>query len=86
MSKKEKSQDKIELVLLRSTSDNYELNLIKALLEDSDIPFIIKERGGGGYMKIIGGTSVFGTDIYVEAGTFKKAEDILVSFEWSEKN
>ena len=84
MSKEEKSKEKVELVLLKSTSDNYELNLIKSLLEEADIPFIIKERGGGGYMKIIGGISVFGTDIYVDESTFKKSEEILASFEWQE--
>lgn len=84
MSRKEKSEDKVELVLLRSTNDNYQLNLIKALLEDSDIPFIIKECGSGGYMKIIGGISVFGTDIYVDKITLKKAEELLQGFEWGE--
>lgn len=85
MSKKGKNEDSVELVLLRSTSDNYELNLIKGLLEQADIPYIVKERGSGGYMKIIGGMSIFGTDIYVEESTFEQAEDILSSFEWSEK-
>lgn len=82
MSRKEKSGDKIELVLLRSTNDDYQLNLIKGLLKDADIPYIIKERGSGGYMKIIGGISVFGTDIYVDKTTFEKAEEILDSFQW----
>lgn len=80
MSRKEKSGDKIELVLLRSTNDNYQINLIKGLLEDANIPYIIKERGSGGYMKIIGGISVFGTDIYVDKTTVEKAEEILGTF------
>lgn len=86
MSKKEKLEDEIELVLLRTTSDNFEFNLITGLLEEADIAFIIKERGSGGYMKIIAGNSLYGTDIYVEESTFERAEDILSSFEWSKKD
>lgn len=85
MPRKEKSGDKVELVLLRSTSDVYELDLIKGLLEEAGIPFIIKEPGSSGYMRIIGGTSVFGTNVYVDATTFEEAEEILLSFEVSEK-
>lgn len=84
MPKKEKSEDKVKLVLLRSTSDEYELNLIKGLLDEAGIPFIIKEPGSSGYMRIIGGTSVFGSNVYVDASSFKEAEEILSSFELDE--
>ncbi len=84
MPKKEKSEDKVKLVLLRSTSDQYELNLIKGLLDEAGIPFIIKEPGSSGYMRIIGGSSVFGSNVYVDASSFKEAEEILSSFELDE--
>lgn len=81
---REKDGDKVELVLLRSVTDNYELHLIGELLEEAGIPFIVKERGGGGYMKIIGGASVFGTDIYVDKTAFEKAEKTLNLMDWKE--
>ncbi len=85
MSGKEKTQDKVELVLLRSLVDNYEMDLIAGLLEEASIPFIVKERGSGGYMKIIGGSSVFGTDIYVDKKTYEKAEEALDVIEWDDE-
>ncbi len=84
MSRKEDVGDKVELVLLRSTNDNYEISLIKSVLEDANIPFIVKEQGSGGYMKIIGGISLFGTDIYVDKKSLEKARELLDSFEWNE--
>lgn len=85
MSGKGKYEDKVELVLLRSLVDNYEMDLVSGLLEEANIPFIVKERGIGGYMKIIGGSSVFGTDIYVDKKAYEKAEEILDLIEWDEE-
>lgn len=81
MSKKEKSQDKVELVLLRTTTDEFQLNLIRGLLEEAEIPYIVKERGIGGYMKIIAGSSLYGTDIYVDKTSFEAAETVLDALE-----
>lgn len=85
MSGKDKYEDKVELVLLRSLVDNYEMDLVSGLLEEANIPFIVKERGSGGYMKIIGGSSVFGTDIYVDKEAYEKAEEVLDVIEWDEE-
>lgn len=73
---KEKNKD-IELILLRSTQDHYELSTIKTVLEDEGIPFILKDHGSGGHMRIIGYFSVYPTNILVEKSTFEKADEIL---------
>lgn len=80
---KDKS-DEIEMVLLRTTNNNYELDLIKNLLEDADIPYLMKERGIGSYMRMISGDSMYGTDIFIEEKLLEKAEAILDEFPWEE--
>ena len=68
----------IELVNLISTNDNTELTLIESILKNNSIPFILKEKESGSYMKIIGGFSLYGTDIYVEKNDFEKANELII--------
>lgn len=70
----------LEMVLLKTTNTDYELAITKSILEDNNIPYILREKGIGGYMRIIGGTSIYGTDILVEESTYEKAKDILKNF------
>lgn len=69
----------IELVLLKTTNNQFELDIIKGVLEDNQIPYIIQEKGAGGYMKIIAGSSMFGSDILVEKSQYEKAIDLINS-------
>ncbi|MDD2447541.1 MAG: DUF2007 domain-containing protein [Tissierellia bacterium] len=69
----------IELVLLKSTNNQFELDIIKGLLEDNQIPCLIQEKGSGGYLKIITGSSLFGSDILVERSQYEKAMELISS-------
>lgn len=69
--------DKLELVGLKTVNSDYELNLIKGLLDENNIPYVIKDRGVGGYMRIIGGTNLYGTDILVEKSLLDKSKSII---------
>ena len=51
--------------LLMTVYNPSELVVIKSVLDDAQIPFLAKDRGAGGSMKVIAGYSVFGTDIFV---------------------
>lgn len=84
MFKNKDKADEIEIALLRTINNNYELELIKNLLEDADIPYLIKERGIGSYMRMISGDSMYGTDIYVQKDLLEKAESVLDEFPWEE--
>lgn len=76
--KKRNKSNEIELVPLKSINNNYELDIIKSILDDNNIPYIVKEYGAGGYMRIIGGdTSIYRTDILVEKSTYEQAKDLL---------
>lgn len=80
----ESTSNDFEMVLLKTASNNYELNLIKNLLDEHEISYIVKDRGMGGYMRIIGGSSLYGTDILVEKSSFEKAKAILDEFPWAD--
>lgn len=69
--------DKVNLVKLRSVSNDIELDMIKGILDDNDIPYIIKDYGPGGYMRVIAGVSLYGTDIMVEESDLEKANRLL---------
>lgn len=69
----------IDLVLLKTANNRFELDMIKGVLEDNQIPYILQEKGSGGYLKIISGSSMFGSDILVEKSQYEKAIDLINS-------
>ena len=69
--------EKVKLVTLRTTSDEFQMGMITSILEDNNIPFIIKDPGSGGYMRIISGSSPFSTDIMVDEDSFEIANSLL---------
>lgn len=71
------NKEDIQLVILRRVNNLYEFNLIKAILDDNEIPYIVKDHGIGGYMRIISGDSPYGTDILVDEATFERANELL---------
>ncbi|WP_313756163.1 DUF2007 domain-containing protein [Tissierella sp.] len=81
--KKNKQSNEIDLVLLRTTNNNFELGIIKSILDDNNIPYIVKDYGAGGYMRIISGDSPYRTDVLVEKSNYNQAKEILeqITFE-----
>ncbi len=69
--------EEINLVLLRTLYNEFELGMITSLLEDNNIPFIVKDYGSGGYMRIISGGSPFRTDIMVDEAAYETANKLL---------
>ena len=74
-----KNNDEVNIIKLRSTSNEMELSMIKAILDDNNIPYLIKNHGAGGHMRIIGGSSLFGTDVMVAEDDFDAANSLLES-------
>ncbi len=83
-SEKENQDDEFELVLLKTIANNYELEIIKSLLEDQQIPCIVRDHGVGGYMRVIAGVSMFQTDILVAKSMYEQAKIIVDELPWSE--
>lgn len=71
--------DKASIKKLKSISNDVELSMIKAILEDNNIAYIVEDSGSGGYMRIVTGHSVFSTDVMVGETDFDKANDLLKS-------
>jgi len=76
--KKKNDIDKITLVVLKTVSNNIEMTMITSILDDNDIPYIIKDYGAGGHMRIISGDSIpFRTDILVDKDIYERANEVI---------
>ena len=67
-------------MLLTTASNKIELVLIQGLLEDSEIPYIIKDKGAGDYMRIAAGFSIYGTDVRVSATDYERAKELIDAY------
>ena len=74
-----KNIDEVKLIKLRSIANEIELGMIKAILDENNIPYIVKDHGPGGHMRLIGGVSLFGTDIMVAQADVDRANSLLES-------
>ena len=68
--------------LLFTVYEPSELLVIESILKDAEIPYMCKERGSGGMMKIVAGYSVFGTDVFVLKEHLETARAIFESAEF----
>lgn len=69
--------DSINIIKLKSISNDIELNMIKEILNDNDIPYIVKDYGSGGYMRIISGGSLQETDVMIDKSDLEEAKNLL---------
>jgi hypothetical protein len=69
--------DSLDLVVLRTIENEFEMNMITAILEDNGIPFIVKNKGSGSYMRLITGSSPFRTDILVSSESYEKSMELI---------
>ncbi|MBS4537492.1 DUF2007 domain-containing protein [Clostridium sp. D2Q-11] len=76
--KKKDDTNQIELVVLKTVNNNIEMAILKGILGDNDIPYIVKDHGAGGHMRIISGDSApFRTDILVDKAVYERAKEII---------
>ena len=69
--------DSLDMVVLRTIENEFEMNMITAILEDNGIPFIVKNKGSGSYMRLITGSSPFRTDILVSSESYEKSMELI---------
>ena len=62
-----------ELSLLRTFHDDVSATMAEEVLRDEGIPFVKKDRGSGGAVRIITGYSMYGTDFLVAPEDLEKA-------------
>ena len=65
------------LALLTTVYDSSLLMILESILKDAEIPYLKKERGCGGVVRILTGYQSFGTDLYVRPEDEERANDVL---------
>ena len=66
-----------DTALLTTTHDDVEKNIICGILEEEEIPFLVKDRGAGEAVRVVTGYSMYGCDIFVPGDLFEKANALL---------
>ena len=66
-----------DLELLTTVCDNTLLPVVESILRDAEIPYLIKERGAGGVMKVFMGFSMMGSDIFVKREDLETAMALI---------
>lgn len=73
------------LELLMTVYNSAEQAVVESILNDAEIPYLIKERGAGSSVKVITGFSMYGTDIFVRREQLEEAKAIFDSAEFVEE-
>ena len=66
-----------DLALVHSFHDEVSVNMAKALLQDEEIPFLAKDRGAGGAMRVIAGFSMYAVDLFVRPEDAERASALM---------
>ena len=67
--------------LLTHVDTELELNMIKGLFEDNDIPLLIEKEGTGSYLAVHSGFNYQGTNVYVSETDYEKSVDLLAALQ-----
>lgn len=70
-----------DVALLTTVRDVAMLGIVRGLLEDAGIPYLVHERATGSAMRIMTGFSLFGTDIFVPSAALETARTLIAGFE-----
>ncbi len=76
-----KISDGDEVSRLMTVYDVAVLGIVRGLLEDENIPYLVRERGTGSAMRILIGFSQFGTDVYVPTDALETAKALIAGIE-----
>ena len=70
-----------EVVRLTTVYDIAMLGMVRGLLEDAQVPYLVHERATGSAMRIMTGFSVYGTDIFVPKAAEETARDLIAGLD-----
>lgn len=66
--------------LLLTVPNDAELALYSSILDGEQIPYLAKDRGSGGAVRVIAGYSIFGTDLLVPEERLDEAVAVLNAY------
>lgn len=81
LEKPHKISDGDEVSHLITVYDVAVLGIVRGMLEDENIPYLVRERGTGSAMRILAGFSSFGTDVYVPTNALETAKGLVAELE-----
>lgn len=81
LEKPHKISDGDEVSHLITVYDVAVLGIVRGMLEDEDIPYLVRERGTGSAMRIMTGFSMFGTDVFVPTNALEVAKGLVAGLE-----
>ena len=81
LEKPHKISDGDEVSHLITVYDVAVLGIVRGMLEDEDIPYLVRERGTGSAMRIMTGFSLFGTDVFVPTNAMEVAKGLIAGLE-----
>ena len=81
LEKPHKISDGDEVSHLITVYDVAVLGIVRGLLEDAEIPYLVRERGTGSAMRIMTGFSLFGTDVFVPTNALDIAKGLIAGLE-----
>jgi hypothetical protein len=66
--------------------DPVSLSIAQEILTEAELPFLKKERGSGGAVRLITGFQSFGTDLFVRPEDAERATELLMPLLTGESN
>lgn len=78
--KEEKTDDGNEPVLAAIIKDPVTSEIFQNILKENGIPFICRQEGAGGSLKLLLGAGVVPDDIYVAAKNYEKARGLYEAY------
>ena len=78
-----KITDGDEVELLMTVNDEAILSIVRGMLEEENIPYLVRERNGAA-MTLIVGFAMCGADIFVPAEALAKAKELIAGIEGEE--
>jgi len=73
-----REEDGIQYAKLITALDNSEQAVIESILRSAGIPYVIREKSGEGYVRVIMGFNVYGSDFFVPEDLLEDAAALLV--------
>ncbi len=81
LEKPHKISDGDEISHLTTVYDVAVLGIIRGLLEDEDIPYLMRDRGVGQIIRMVTGISGYGMDLYVPTAALELAKGLIAGIE-----
>ena len=66
-----------DMALLATLHDDMLLSLYEELLRSESIPYLKKDRGAGSAVRILMGSNLYGTDLFVQKERLEEAQQLI---------